>query len=224
MPKVWRRERAAVVHTANGIPRALPPTASSRLSVSVCATRCDGRAPTAIRTANSCRRAFRRESSWFERLTQAIRRMQATAPTRMRNGLRNFPRSAPSRGRTAAPNVPTLRVFSRRVLLAARSSCAWASVTPGRRRPMPKSVLPQPAVSVRGNGCRKPISVPGEKMASKSKVAGSTPMMVEGALLREITRPTAAGSALKCARQYAFVTITTGGVLKWQSAAVKLRP
>jgi hypothetical protein len=202
-PKVCRRERMAVVSAATGMPMMLPPTASSMLSVSVWAVRWPGRAPTAIRTENSCLRAFRRLRSRFERLTHAITRMQPTAPTRMRKGLRNFPRRAESSGLATAPSAPFLGYFcSFRRLAAERSSWAWASVTPGRRRPIPKSVLPHCCVSgARGKGTSIPTSVPGEKMEVKSKDSGSTPTTVAGWLLREIVRPTIPGSAWKWARQ-----------------------
>ena len=78
------------------------------------------------------------------------------------------------------------------------SACAWSRVTPGRNRPMPKSVLPQLAVSgVSGKGVMSSISLPGEKMESKSKVRGSTPMIAVGLLLSVIERPTTAGSPPK---------------------------
>ena len=50
---------------------------------------------------------------------------------------------------------------------------------------MPNSVFPHRAVSgLIGNGVRRSISFPGEKIASKSKAAGSTPTIVTGSLFR----------------------------------------
>jgi hypothetical protein len=63
---------------------------------------------------------------------------------------------------------------------------------------MPKSVLPQRAVSgVSGKGVMSSISLPGEKIDAKSNVSGSTPTMVVGLLLRVRVRPTTPGSPPK---------------------------
>jgi hypothetical protein len=113
----------------------------------------------------------------------------------------------------------------KRSLITSRSACADAVVAPGFRRPIPNTVLPIRAVSgVSGNGVIRSISLPGAKIASKSKDFGSTPTIVSGSLLVVSARPTIVGSPAKRRCQNAWLRSATRGALKRHSSAVKLRP
>ena len=90
-----RSRRTARMHPATP-----PPRLSSSVSASVCRIMRDRPAPSATRTASSCRRAMDRANSRFAALAQATRSMARTAASSVHDATRKSPVRRSRRPRT----------------------------------------------------------------------------------------------------------------------------
>jgi hypothetical protein len=126
---------------ATAMPKAPPVNARSTLSVSNWRTIRARVAPSAVRTAISFWRATPRDSCRFARLTHAISRTKATAPSNRYNVRRTLPTTCSRSG--TIPNVrPPLVGYTsgnscrRCAVMVSISACACCTETPGFSLPM----------------------------------------------------------------------------------------
>ena len=149
-------------------------------------------APSATRTAISCRRLAARASCRLARLAQTISITTPTAASSKIIAVRRWPATCTASDVTSGRSVFRSGCAAVRDLPRTRSSAFAASiVASGFRRPTTPSVLPQLLVlSLSGNGGKTSTVRPGANNEPKSKEAGSTPTIVDGRPLRMIARPT----------------------------------
>ena len=101
-----RRATSGVAVKARSTPSAPPSSASSRLSVRSWRSRRSRPAPSAVRTASSCRRTSARASSRLARFVHAMSRTHKAAPKSAFNSRRAWGETS-SRRRTRLAPVPT---------------------------------------------------------------------------------------------------------------------
>ena len=115
-----------------------PANASTRPSISTCEARRVHAAPSAVRTAISCRRPSDRASSRLPTLTHAISSTKPTAASRSSNGRLVSPTSASRNGSTKYCEPRFWSGYSS-LELASRACrirrARWPTVCPWRRRP-----------------------------------------------------------------------------------------
>ncbi len=135
-------DRSSVAQRAKSTPRTPPATARSVLSVSSCLTSRPRPAPRATRIAISRSRPEARAMRRLATLTHAMSSTRPTAPSRMSiDCLTTGSLRASSSGTAMAPPTPPLDwggmcASCTMAPAAATSDRAWASVTPGRSRPI----------------------------------------------------------------------------------------
>ena len=119
---------------ASASPAMAPSPASTRLSIRNCVINRPRPAPSAARTATSRRRTAPRDISRFARLTHAISRIAADAPSSTISDVCVLPASSSRNGVTTAERGRGRCCAVTRRLNAAIASRACSSVTPGLSR------------------------------------------------------------------------------------------
>ena len=179
-------------------------------------------APSDERTAISRRRDTPRASSRLATFTHAMSSTRPTAPNSNSSAGRTFPVICPCSGTTRALQ-PVSNAGNLAVRVAAIwviSPCAWASETPGARRPMTTRDRPR-GVRARSS---KPIGLHASTVGSSSEnPAGITPTMVRDSPLIWTRRPTTAASPPKrrCHRRWLMSATSLPGR---SSSGVNVRP
>ena len=222
-----RRTSTGIAHHANRTPAVPATTASTRLSVSDCATSRDRPAPSATRTAISCRRPTARATSRFATLTHAISSTRLTAASSRSSARFVSPTSAVAhRQREVLGSL----VLGRDVPApsaarsSSRSSSACAIDTPGASRPT-ANIHPFFRCAGACAGVRIGTIDVGAVVGGKAEAraprrrrpaAQSRPILIE--------RPTIDGSPPKRSRQTRSRASTTGAAPCAASAAFSARP
>ena len=128
--------KGASPSTAISTPRAPPPNASSKFSMKSSRANLRRPAPSAARTANSCRRVTPRDRARFATLAQATNNTIATAASRMPSAERALPTIFSVSDCTSAlqPALVSGYARCRRSAIVRTSAPACPSVTPGFSR------------------------------------------------------------------------------------------
>ena len=217
--------RAGSPTAARTMPAAPPARESSRLSRMTARARVCGVAPSARRTASSCRRATPRASMRLARLTQAMSSTRPTAPTSSSSEERRPPTRISSSGCSATPQPRlVLEHIPWRGRSAMGGGLGLGSAECGVRRAGRRCSRSARSVRTRFSGASAGKGSHRSTNSGSRNSSGMTPMMVAGWSSSMMVFPITSARWAKCRRHAAWLSTTVRSAPRLNSSGWKVRP